>query len=58
MIGESHLQQIRHRIDDLRNQRSHAEGRLAKTLDGMIQTEQSRLIQWQRLVEIQSFDGE
>lgn len=58
MIGESHLQHIRHRIDDLRNQRSHAEGRLAKTLDGMIQTEQSRLIQWQRLAEIRSFDGE
>lgn len=58
MIGESHLYQIRHRIGELRKQRSQADGRLAKTLDGLIQTEESRLLQWQRLAEIKSFDGE
>ena len=58
MIEQAHLQAIESRISDLMNQRSHAYGRLAKTLDGMIHNEQSRLNQWQRLFEIRQHDGE
>lgn len=58
MIQVSHLQTIERRISDLQEQRKLAGGRLAKTLDGMIQNEQSRLLQWQRFAEIKAFDGE
>ena len=58
MIGQAHLETIERRIGELQAQRNHADGRLAKTLDGMIHNEQSRLLQWKRLAEIQSFDGE
>lgn len=58
MIGQAHLETIERRIGELQAQRNHADGRLAKTLDGMIQNEKSRLAQWQRLAEIRTFDGE
>ena len=58
MISQAHLETIERRIGDLQEQRSRADGRLAKTLDGMIQNEKSRLAQWQRLAEIRQFDGE
>lgn len=58
MISQAHLETIERRIGDLQAQRKHADGRLAKTLDGMIHNEQSRLLQWQRLAEIRGFDGE
>ena len=58
MIEQAHLDVIERRIVDLQEQRKRADGRLAKTLDGMIQTEQSRLIQWQRFHEIRQHDGE
>ena len=58
MIEQAHLETIKRRIGDLQLQRSRADGRLAKTLDGMIQNEESRLLQWQRFAEIRQFDGE
>ena len=58
MIEQAHLETIKRRIGDLQLQRSRADGRLAKTLDGMIQNEESRLLQWQRFVDIRAFDGE
>lgn len=58
MIEQAHLSAIERRIGDLQEQRKRADGRLAKTLDGMIQNEKSRLTQWQRLAEIRQFDGE
>ena len=58
MIEQVHLETIKRRIGDLQLQRSRADGRLAKTLDGMIQNEESRLLQWQRFAEIRAFDGE
>ena len=58
MIGLAHIDAIERRISDLQEQRKHADGRLAKTLDGMIHNEESRLLQWQRMVEIRNHDGE
>jgi len=58
VLEEAHLQAIESRISDLKNQRTYAHGRLAKTLDGMIHNEESRLNQWQRLFEIRQHDGE
>ena len=59
MIEQAHLQAIEARIADLKNQRKHADSyRLQRSIDGLIQTERSRLIQWQRLHEIRASDGE
>ena len=58
MIGLAHIDAIERRISELQEQRKHADGRLAKTLDGMINNEESRLLQWQRMVEIRNHDGE
>lgn len=59
MIEQSHIEGIERRICDLQQQRKNAESyRLQRSIDGLLQTEQSRLLQWQRMIEIRSYDGE
>lgn len=58
MIEQAHISAIESKIADLECQRRFAEGRLAKTLDGMIHNERCRLKQWQRFFEISQHDGE
>lgn len=59
MIGEAHIKSLQNRIQDLREQRKHAEShRLQMSIDGLIQNEISRLQQWQRFAEINAFDGD
>lgn len=59
MIEQAHLSAIERRIADLENQRKHAGSfRLQRSIDGLIQTERSRLLQYQRLIEIRNDDGE
>lgn len=59
MIEQAHIDHIEGRIADLQLQRASAESfRLQRSIDGLIQTERSRLKQWQRLIEIKHSDGE
>lgn len=59
MIGQSHIHAIKERIADLQRQHAFAaDDRLRRTLHGLINNEERRLKQWERLVEIRETDGE
>lgn len=59
MLEQAHLDQIRHRIGELERQREHCtDNRIRRTLDGLLNNEQRRLEQWERLHSIWQSDGE
>jgi len=59
MLEQAHLQGIQERINGFEQQLAYATSdRLKRTLIGLITNEKSRLLQYERLVEIRTSDGE